>query len=124
MQFPTRFLLAFSTLSDLATLTLAAECSSTSGSQICLDRGAVWDLRQHYCANQWNTQTWRVGLDSSGNIGQIWRQSISNNQQECWDSIGNIIDQCYGKANGGSWSLTGLMVNIDYCLTVYNLKPK
>jgi endonuclease I len=121
MHFPTCFLLALSTLS---TLTLAAECSSDTGSTTCLDTPAAYDLRQQYCGStiEWYTTTQRVGFASSGYIGQVRRTGDFVEQQECWDILDNIISTCLGHSNSGSWTYAGFSVHFDFCLNLDNLQ--
>jgi hypothetical protein len=111
-------LLALSALSTLSTPTSAAECFYPSGSQSCLDSGAVWDMRQRYCTNEWNTVNGRVGLDSSAHVGQILRFGSFTSQQECWDILADILNTCYGIKDGGYWSLPRLEVEFNYCLDI------
>ena len=107
-------------LSTFSTITLAAQCSSDSGAQFCLDSGAAWDMRAQYCQYGWNTINGRVGVDSTGNVGQIFRNGIFINQQECWNILEDILNSCYGNTNSGSWRLHGLYVNFNYCLDISN----
>jgi hypothetical protein len=122
MHFPTSLLLALSTLSTLFTLTSAADCWDETGSQICLDSKGAWDLRQQYCGStsDWNTVTQRVGFSSinTGYMGQVTRIGVFENQQECWNILADIISTCLGESDGGSWTISGFAIYINFCLNI------
>ncbi|KAF7507648.1 hypothetical protein GJ744_010201 [Endocarpon pusillum] len=97
----------------LASTALAAECYDQGGSGTCGTRDDLYSAREDYCNNNWGGGT-KVYWGSN-----FWEFTFSGNsipsQQLCWDSTENIINQCLGYRNGGSYSLNGWSMNINFC---------
>ncbi|KAJ5438021.1 uncharacterized protein N7458_009019 [Penicillium daleae] len=100
----------------LATTANAADCFSDSGSQICLNSTDLLKYREWLCTYK----TWanNMPFDWLGANGHIATFTPSNvpNEQSCWDSTLDIIDQCLGYRNGGAYSLDGWSMTIDFCV--------
>ncbi|KAJ5444098.1 uncharacterized protein N7458_007970 [Penicillium daleae] len=85
----------------LATTANAADCSSDSGSQTCLNST---DLL--YSRWEWRGDNGQMGTFKPSNIP---------NEQSCYDSTLDIIDQCLGHSNSGTYSLDGWSMGINFC---------
>ncbi|KAL1617783.1 hypothetical protein SLS54_007562 [Diplodia seriata] len=89
----------------------AASCYSAGGCGTCASNDEVWQAREQLCGgDRWKSSTsfnwgWAV-VNLSGRF---------SSQQACWDGFENIINQCYGKKNGGTydWNYNGDSAHLD-----------
>ncbi|KAI0634537.1 hypothetical protein C8Q77DRAFT_1055478 [Trametes polyzona] len=101
MQFK---LTAFATLAVAIALAapsaLAATCYGASGCPTCESRGSMESARQTFCGgNGWTQASSLAWGDAHVNLeGRFY------SQQECFDGFENIIDDCYGKEDGGIYT--------------------
>lgn len=90
----------------------AAECFAQSGGQGCATRDRVKLLSERFCEkypdgngdNEWATEA----------SFSLWGKF--ENLQQCKDAFGNVIDQCHGKRNGGTWSHDKIFAGVDWCI--------
>ncbi|KZV90350.1 hypothetical protein EXIGLDRAFT_720504 [Exidia glandulosa HHB12029] len=93
----------------------AASCYSDSGCGNCESHDSMYAARQDFCgSDKWsfqNSEAWGDALISlSGHF---------DSPQSCWDGFAQIIDQCYGQKNGGTfdWDYNGnsAHLDVDFC---------
>ncbi|KAF2163628.1 hypothetical protein M409DRAFT_26235 [Zasmidium cellare ATCC 36951] len=99
----------------MASTAYGAECYSQSKRKECLNSNDLYNARQDYCGSFRFQQNGEK--DYFGQNG--WKEAFTGtnipNQQLCWDSTDNIIKQCLGHKNGGSYSQNGWNMNINFC---------
>ncbi|KAI0816840.1 hypothetical protein BC628DRAFT_1108622 [Trametes gibbosa] len=90
---------------------LAADCAPTSGCSFCEDRHSWFAASDDFCGGDGWThpgqQTW--------GWGQIWLDGQFDTQQECRDGFQQIVDQCLGFWNGGSYNYNSASLHILFC---------
>ncbi|KAL7284810.1 hypothetical protein ACG7TL_002120 [Trametes sanguinea] len=116
MQFKlTAFAALAATLAAIAPSSLAATCYSAGGCQECESRDSIASARQAFCgSSDWN---------HSNTLNWGWARITLNGrfatQQECYDGFENIIDQCYGKKDGGKYTYDyngdSASLDVDFC---------
>jgi len=112
MQLPT-FILAL--LAIMASSVLAAECFSNGGTSTCLPKAYLYEAVTDYCT--WTTsQPRKVYVDgATGWQGTIEGSYLDSQGQECFSALNNIVDQCAGHKDGGSWTLGDFSMKFDFC---------
>lgn len=115
--FTTSLLSLSLSLLSITSTTLAAECFSQTGASNCASRNGLYTMREAYCKDFWQYPgiAWQ-GADGS-NVAQLTHTTIFGAQQDCWDAYENIIVECLGKANGGSWTKDANTAVMDFCIT-------
>ncbi|KAK8129019.1 Extracellular dipeptidyl-peptidase dpp4 [Apiospora sp. TS-2023a] len=99
----------------LASTAYGAECYAQNGATACLTRAELNSARADYCGN--NNYQLCGAKTYTGQYGKASFAGVNvGTQQECWDETIDIINQCFGKKNGGSFSSGSGNVNINFCL--------
>ncbi|KAJ5464874.1 uncharacterized protein N7458_000560 [Penicillium daleae] len=85
----------------LATTASAADCYPLHGSHRCVNSNDLLTNREYFTG-------------ANGHHGVFTSYNVPT-QQACWDSLLDIIDQCLGHRNGGTYSLDGWSMEINFC---------
>ncbi|KAJ5464901.1 uncharacterized protein N7458_000587 [Penicillium daleae] len=101
----------------LAATANAAECVSQHGSQRCVDSTDLLTNREVFCnsPNNYLAENQVYEFYGANDYMGIFSPHNIPNQQACWDSTLDIIDQCLGHRNGGSYSVDGWEMEINFC---------
>ncbi|KAI9056370.1 hypothetical protein FKP32DRAFT_1599099 [Trametes sanguinea] len=96
---------------------LAANCYSKGGCQQCESRASMESAKQAFCgSNDWNVPG---GFGFDWFKGRVLLQGTFATSQECFDGFENIIEQCYGNKDGGTYdySFNGhtAHLDVDFC---------
>ncbi|KAF9263906.1 hypothetical protein L218DRAFT_863944 [Marasmius fiardii PR-910] len=99
------------------TTTSAAECYAQGGSNRCSTAADVRGAHEDFCNNHWTGDSASVRYTSSNGFHSNFAHfGAFHTQQDCWDSTEDIIDQCIGHKNGGTWTVPDFLVNINFCV--------
>jgi hypothetical protein len=113
MQFRLAFLLPIVALASHAS---AAECYTQDGSNRCVDSGSIWPDREDYCNNNWqrdgNSEAYPA---NNGFSARFTRTGTFASQEQCWDFTHDIINTCFGRKDGGTWTGSSMEMNINFC---------
>ncbi|KAF9464024.1 hypothetical protein BDZ94DRAFT_1162799 [Collybia nuda] len=100
----------------LATGASAAECYSQGGSHRCVDPTSLGSYREDYCNNNWQGNGGSKDYNAeNGFTARFQRVGAFASQQQCWDSTEDIISQCLGHRDGGTWAGSMMTMNINFC---------
>jgi hypothetical protein len=95
----------------------AAECYAQDHGHRCPSKDFLLNYRFGWCGTYWNAPLagWMTVDDNAGNSASISKVGNFVSESECEAAFGNIISECHGLRNGGSWTLHGTNLNINYC---------
>ncbi|KAG7091507.1 hypothetical protein E1B28_010535 [Marasmius oreades] len=114
MHFATTAILA--AIAFFTTGTTAAECYSQGGSHRCSTADDVRNARVSFCNDQWGGDSASQRYPSSNDLASVFSHYGSfDSQQECWDSTEDIINTCLGHKDGGTWTVSSVQVNVNFC---------
>ena len=99
-----------------SSLSQAAECYAQSGGSSCVKHDELFGFGPSWCAQNYNVLQgdWWTYRDSRGNTALIGKIGNFANPQQCALAYDEIM-VCHGKKNGGSWSASGVSLNINFC---------
>ncbi|KAK2858549.1 hypothetical protein FQN49_004620 [Arthroderma sp. PD_2] len=110
------FLSALAATLAAVSTTFAAECHSQSGGSSCLSKDGAASAVSKFCNTYWDdtSTNWRKYTTDNG-VGYIGQIGRFPSRQECEDAGNQIINQCHGKKDGGSWTYKKASINFKYC---------
>ncbi|KAI9069358.1 hypothetical protein FKP32DRAFT_1586934 [Trametes sanguinea] len=116
MQFKlASFAAVAATLATLAPSALAASCYSASGCSQCESRDSIFSARSTFCGGS----DWQHSGSLSWGWAHVTLDGQFATQQECWDGFEQIIDQCYGRKDGGVYNFNfngnSARLDVDFC---------
>ncbi|KAK7926556.1 hypothetical protein PG985_003554 [Apiospora marii] len=89
----------------LASKAYGAECYAQDGGPRCVTRDEIYNARQDYCGNNlWQQCGSKKYTGINGYRSSIAAVNVPA-QKQCYDGINDVIVQCFGKRNGGSFSV-------------------
>ncbi|KAI0816841.1 hypothetical protein BC628DRAFT_1334213 [Trametes gibbosa] len=92
--------------------TFAADCYSKGDCHDqCEDRNSWFVAREALC----DGDGWTHPGAQSWGWGHITLNGQFDTQQECWDGFEQIIDQCLGHRNGGSYNFNSASLDVSFC---------
>jgi len=100
-----------------SSLSQAAECYAQSGGASCVKFDELSAYGKSWCDKNFDTlqaDWWRY-RDSNGNTALIGKIDNFVNPQQCATAFADIVNGCFGKRNGGSWTARGVSLNINFC---------
>ncbi|KLJ13141.1 hypothetical protein EMPG_11924 [Blastomyces silverae] len=107
---------AFIALLSFGSNALAAECYNRAGGYPCATVNAVQNALASYCANFYNLPckpfTAYTALGPA-----VWIAHVGpfKDEFECYYAGHEILQQCYGVKDGGSWTSNRKSINVNYC---------
>ena len=97
-------------------ISFAAECYYQSHAYNCLSRDALMRAIEDYCDDKWNDDCHEFKkYDEYRNKGYIGSIGEFPSKQACISAAQNIVNECYGVKNGGSWTYNDASINISFC---------
>lgn len=98
-------------LASSASFAMAADCYKNGGCGQCESKDQMWRAREELC----NTDKWKNSNVFNWGWATVNLNGRFHTQQSCWDGFENIINQCYGKKDGGLVS----RLHSLFCMAVY-----
>ncbi|EEQ89341.1 uncharacterized protein BDCG_04461 [Blastomyces dermatitidis ER-3] len=94
---------------------LAAECYSRSGGYPCATLDEAMNAFSYYCANYYDKPCHEfVKITYKGTVW-VGHVGAFNNPSDCFEAGRQIVYECYGKKDGGSWTSNQKSINVNYC---------
>ncbi|KAL4893649.1 hypothetical protein BDV59DRAFT_176883 [Aspergillus ambiguus] len=102
-------------LMALASSTFAAECYSQSGGSKCVGKNDLLSYGREWCQENYATQSgaWKQ-YRSGSNTALIGKIGHFDTAEDCTKALNDIVEQCHGKKNGGSWTYKASL-NVNFC---------
>ncbi|OCL03774.1 hypothetical protein AOQ84DRAFT_392009 [Glonium stellatum] len=110
MRFTTVLVAIFSSAAPLA---LAATCFPQSGCKSCASFNQLEDLKNNFCANQFNTANTIEQFNGDAHV-QVFGGPIGS-QSLCSSAFDNIVDDCFTKQDGGDFNFNGWDMKLGFC---------
>ncbi|KAH9854715.1 hypothetical protein C2E23DRAFT_726111 [Lenzites betulinus] len=93
----------------------AATCYSASGCRTCETQSSMENAKQTFCGGS----DWSQPSSMDWGDARVILSGRFFSQQECFDGFENIIEDCYGKKDGGvyTYSYNGddARLDVDFC---------
>jgi hypothetical protein len=101
----------------LLRLGLAAECSGHSGSNTCATPTGVRNVVNDFCASFAISQAGQQNFQDPSNkfTFSLGTTAAISNVITCENAANDIIDQCIGHADGGTFSVQAFTLSISFC---------
>jgi hypothetical protein len=105
-------------LTAFTTVVSAAECYIRGGSKNCIGPEALRKFVGQFCqSGNWIHGSWSQEFTSNGRTIKLGHTlGPISSEAECSTALNQIISQCIGKKDGGTWnSLNGAVIAIQFC---------
>ncbi|KAJ5833632.1 hypothetical protein N7474_001943 [Penicillium riverlandense] len=104
------------TLAAVISPAFAAECYYQSGGTNCVNKAELQNHARRWCDVHYSLidGNWDEFHDSQGNTALLGKIGNFESSADCQAAYANIISECYGTKNGGSWTYLASL-NIDFC---------
>ncbi|KAI8996657.1 hypothetical protein BD414DRAFT_478691 [Trametes punicea] len=93
----------------------AATCYSTYGCQTCESETSLYNARQYLCGGS----SWEQSTSFQWGQAFVNLEGEFDSQQTCFSAFANIIEDCYGKRNGGEyqwqWDGSVALLDVNFC---------
>jgi hypothetical protein len=98
-------------------LSQAAECYAQSGGPNCVAKAPLLAFGNGWCNANFDALQggWSQFPDPAGKIADIGKIGVFPNAATCIEAYTQIVNQCFGQRNGGSWTWGGVSLNINFC---------
>lgn len=93
----------------LAPIVSGYSCYDQGGSKSCDSKDDLHKYREDYCGSD----RWKTGGSYSKGRSKISVSGHYHDQKSCYDRFQGVIDECYGKKNGGRVSDFAYLFHAD-----------